>query len=97
MAQEGWICPRCGKVNAPWVMQCFCNMNTHILPKVGAPYYEGDQATCNAKEDKNEQRKAIIHINNVSKILGTKRIKISEGTAKHLQNELYLAKKELED
>lgn len=48
-------------------------------------------------EDKNEQRKAIIHINNVSKILGTKRIEISEGTAKHLQNELYLVKKELED
>lgn len=42
MAQEGWICPRCGKVNAPWVMQCFCNRNTQILPKVGAPYYEGD-------------------------------------------------------
>ena len=41
--------------------------------------------------------KAIIHINNVSKILGTKRIKISEGMAKHLQNELCLAKKELED
>lgn len=52
MAQEGWICPRCGKVNAPWLMQCFCNRNTHILPKVGAPYYEGDQATCNTKEDK---------------------------------------------
>lgn len=52
MAQEGWICPRCGKVNAPWVMQCFCNRNTQILPKVGAPYYEGDQATCNHMEDK---------------------------------------------
>lgn len=39
------------------------------------------------------KEKAIIHINNVSKILGTKRIKISEGTAKHLQNELYLVKK----
>lgn len=52
MAQEGWICPRCGKVNAPWVMQCFCNRNTQILPKVGAPYYEGDQSTCNTKEDK---------------------------------------------
>lgn len=52
MAQEGWICPRCGNVNAPWVMQCSCNRNTQILPKVGAPYYEGDQATCNTKEDK---------------------------------------------
>lgn len=52
MAQEGWICPRCGKVNAPWVVQCSCNRNTQILPKVGAPYYEGDQATCNHKEDK---------------------------------------------
>ena len=52
MAQEGWICPRCGKVNAPWVMQCSCNMDTQVLPKVGAPYYEGDQTTCNIKEDK---------------------------------------------
>lgn len=52
MAQEGWICPRCGKVNAPWVMQCFCNRNTQTLPKVGAPYYEGDQITCNVKEDR---------------------------------------------
>ena len=52
MAQEGWICPRCGKVNAPWVMQCSCNRNTQILPKVGAPYYEGDQVTCNTKEDR---------------------------------------------
>ena len=52
MAQEGWICPRCGKVNAPWVMQCSCNRNTQILPKVGAPYYEGDQATCKTKENR---------------------------------------------
>ena len=43
------------------------------------------------------KEKAIIHINNVSKILGTKGIKISEGMTKHLQNELCLAKKELED
>ena len=39
----------------------------------------------------------IIHINNVSKILGTKRIKINEDMAKHRQNEVGLAKKELED
>lgn len=42
------------------------------------------------------KEKAIIHINNVSKILGTKRKKISEDTAIHIQNELVLALKELE-
>jgi hypothetical protein len=22
---EGWVCPLCGKVNAPWVPQCGCD------------------------------------------------------------------------
>lgn len=43
------------------------------------------------------KEKAIIHIYNVSKILGTKRIKLSEGTTIHIQNELVLAVKELEE
>ena len=33
-------------------MQCYCNRDTYVLPKVGAPYYEGDQATCNMGENK---------------------------------------------
>lgn len=43
------------------------------------------------------KEKAIIHINNVSKIIDSKRIKLSEGTTIHIQNELVLALKELED
>ena len=41
--------------------------------------------------------KAIVHINNVSKMIGSKRIKLSEGTAIHIQNEIVLVLKELED
>ena len=41
--------------------------------------------------------KAIVHINNVSKMIGPKRIKLNEGMTIHIQNESVLALKELED
>ena len=25
LMREGWICPVCGNVNAPWVASCPCN------------------------------------------------------------------------
>ena len=27
---EGWICPRCGKVHAPWVAECDCKPRWEI-------------------------------------------------------------------
>lgn len=26
-AEQGWECPRCGRINAPWVRQCDCHRN----------------------------------------------------------------------
>lgn len=23
--QQGWLCPRCGRINAPWLPACDCN------------------------------------------------------------------------
>lgn len=27
MTRRGWFCPRCGKINAPWLPQCNCKPN----------------------------------------------------------------------
>ena len=27
-AEQGWECPRCGRINAPWVRQCDCSRDT---------------------------------------------------------------------
>lgn len=38
---QGWICPRCGKVKAPFIMECSCSP---VLPKltytIGEPQTE---------------------------------------------------------
>lgn len=27
-SQKGWECPRCGRINAPWLPCCSCNKST---------------------------------------------------------------------
>ncbi|MFA5054150.1 MAG: hypothetical protein WC565_08835 [Parcubacteria group bacterium] len=46
MTQYGWVCPLCGKVNAPWVASCDCVKKpgkSHIgNPITGTITYLGD-------------------------------------------------------
>lgn len=31
---SGWLCPRCGRINAPWVRQCSCAPSTYDWDKI---------------------------------------------------------------
>ena len=30
-AQKGWECPRCGRINAPWLPCCSCSKSTYYV------------------------------------------------------------------
>ena len=30
-AEQGWECPRCGRINAPWVRQCDCSRSNWTI------------------------------------------------------------------
>jgi hypothetical protein len=30
--REGWLCPRCGSINAPFIGQCICKSNIVVEP-----------------------------------------------------------------
>lgn len=34
-ARQGWECPRCRVVNAPWVVHCDCQMSYPLAPTWG--------------------------------------------------------------
>ncbi len=47
-AEQGWECPRCGRINAPWVRQCDCSgSNWTITPDwTYRPYGQWKEITC---------------------------------------------------
>lgn len=50
-AEQGWECPRCGRINAPWVRQCDCSpsTSTDIWDKITVNPCDNwwkDQITC---------------------------------------------------
>lgn len=43
--QTGWVCPLCGKVNAPWAPSCDCHIKSK--PKQMAATYDENSSTTN--------------------------------------------------
>lgn len=43
--QTGWVCPLCGKVNAPWAPSCDCHIKSKPKQKMAATYDENSSTT----------------------------------------------------
>ena len=48
-AEQGWECPRCNRINAPWVRQCDCSGNNWTITSdwTYKPYGWWNEITCN--------------------------------------------------
>ena len=48
----GWICPNCGKVNAPWMPSCDCRVSSTITNNSTASDWTTSHATTSSGMDK---------------------------------------------
>ena len=56
-AERGWECPRCGRVNAPWVRQCDCSNKWDITwakEDYTKPWWYDYKVTCDKTTANNE-------------------------------------------
>lgn len=63
-AEQGWECPRCGRINAPWVRQCDCSSSNWTI--TSDLTYKPDwwkEVTCNSYPVGSDYKKGNTYVN----------------------------------
>lgn len=70
-AEQGWECPRCGRINAPWVRQCDCSRSNWTITSdwVNKPEW-WKEITCNPDTFKVHPESTIYTTTNVNQVVG---------------------------
>lgn len=67
--QDGWRCPRCNRINAPWVRQCDCSQNNWTITSDWTYKPEWwKEVTCS--DNSKGQTDPTIHATNVTPVVG---------------------------
>lgn len=71
-AEQGWECPRCGRINAPWVRQCDCSTNSWTITTSDGWTYKPTwrkEVTCNSDTFK-VHPDSTVYTTNVNPVVG---------------------------
>lgn len=70
--QDGWHCPRCGRINAPWVRQCDCSPSTYTVDKITVnpcdEWWKNVKITCD--DTFKIHPESITYATNVNQVVG---------------------------
>ena len=70
-AEQGWECPRCGRINAPWVRQCDCSRSNWTITTSDWTYKPEwwKEVTCNSDTFKIHPE-STIYTTNINQVTG---------------------------
>ena len=66
--ESGWLCPRCGHINAPWVRQCDCSPATKITVNPCNDWWKNVKITCD--DTFKIHPESITYTTNVNQVAG---------------------------
>ena len=67
-AEKGWECPRCGRINAPWVRQCDCSRSyekwdiTWNKDDYTKPWWYDYKVTCNGTPIQTQTESTVYQV-----------------------------------